>query len=153
MCINIYIHIYIYTHAHIYTHTYMYTHAYIYIHTHIHIHICQETIPTAKKISMNLRTVCPLMSVTVCQEAMGKIAVVRWDQEDMYSWTHKTSTQIPSAFLSPAMWCGGRRGSREATKHRKVPVGTRNQNSYWRLKIMGGGGNLCVYIWLIHDIA
>ena len=83
----------------------MYTHAYIYIyiHTHIHIHICQETIPTAKKISMNLRTVCPLMSVTVCQEAMGKIAVVRWDQEDMYSWTHKTSTQIPSAFLSPAM--------------------------------------------------
>ena len=103
MCINIYIHIYIYTHAHIYTHTYMYTHAYIYIHTHIHIHICQETIPTAKKISMNLRTVCPLMSVRVCQEAMGKIAVVRWDQEDMYSWTHKTSTQIPSAFLSPAM--------------------------------------------------
>ena len=83
----------------------MYTHAYIYIyiHTHIHIHICQETIPTAKKISMNLRTVCPLMSVKVCQEAMGKIAVVRWDQEDMYSWTHKTSTQIPSAFLSPAM--------------------------------------------------
>lgn len=142
-----------YTRVAIYTHTYIYTHIHvytcIYIHTHIHIHICQETIPTAKKISMNLRTVCPLMYVTVCQEAMGKIAVVRWDQEDISSWTHKTSTQIPSAFLSPAMWCGGRRGSREATKYRKVPVGTRNQNSYWRLKIMEVGSYVCTYGWFM----
>lgn len=32
-----------------------------------------------------------------------KIAVLRWDQEDIYSWTCKTSTQIPFAFLCPAM--------------------------------------------------